>query len=237
MALTDNIVSYWKLDGNSNDAVGSNNGTDTAITYSNPNGIINNGAGFNGTTSIIYKGSPTGLPSGASDASLNFWINPVTLGAALISLVEWGSLAGTGTLFSIGFNGGTLQYFGNGNDFNSGGTPSTGAWHMITATLTGTSIKIYIDAAQVGGTGTLGASPNLGSADFGMGNLFNSSSTPIATFYSGAIDEVGIWTRVLPGADITSLYNGGAGIQYPFGAGPAVSSSTAGRDFMLNNAS
>jgi len=33
MALTDNLISYWKLDGNSTDSVGSNNGTDTSVSY------------------------------------------------------------------------------------------------------------------------------------------------------------------------------------------------------------
>ena len=53
MALRDNIVAYYKLDGNSNDSVGTNNGTDTAITYSVANGKINQGAGYNGSTSKI----------------------------------------------------------------------------------------------------------------------------------------------------------------------------------------
>ena len=33
MELIDSITSYWKLDGNSTDSVGSNNGTDTDISY------------------------------------------------------------------------------------------------------------------------------------------------------------------------------------------------------------
>jgi len=36
MALADNLVSYYKLDGDSDDAVGSNDGTDTNVLYSNP---------------------------------------------------------------------------------------------------------------------------------------------------------------------------------------------------------
>ena len=48
MALTDNLVSYWKLDessGNAADSVGSNTLTNTnTVTYSA--GKINNGADF-----------------------------------------------------------------------------------------------------------------------------------------------------------------------------------------------
>jgi hypothetical protein len=32
----------------------------------------------------------------------------------------------------------------------------------------------------------------------------------------GDIDEVGIWSRVLTSTEVTQLYNGGAGLQYPF---------------------
>ena len=30
------------------------------------------------------------------------------------------------------------------------------------------------------------------------------------------VDEIGIWTQALSTTDITQLYNGGAGLQYPF---------------------
>lgn len=52
------IKGYWKLNGNSNDYSGNgNNGTDTNITYSQSNGKLNQGAGFNGTSSIINTSS------------------------------------------------------------------------------------------------------------------------------------------------------------------------------------
>jgi hypothetical protein len=30
------------------------------------------------------------------------------------------------------------------------------------------------------------------------------------------LDEVGFWTRALSAAEVTSLYNSGNGLQYPF---------------------
>lgn len=51
MALTDNLISYYKLDSNSNDSVGTNNGTDTSVSY--VAGKIGNAASFNGSTSTI----------------------------------------------------------------------------------------------------------------------------------------------------------------------------------------
>ena len=42
-------------------------------------------------------------------------------------------------------------------------------------------------------------------------------------YFAGTIDEVGIWSRALTSTEVTSLYNGGAGFQYPFvtASGPA----------------
>ncbi len=45
MAIGDNLNAYWKLQGNSNDEINSNTGSDTGVTYSTDNGKIDQGAG------------------------------------------------------------------------------------------------------------------------------------------------------------------------------------------------
>ncbi|NTW31353.1 MAG: hypothetical protein HGB12_01740, partial [Bacteroidetes bacterium] len=52
-SLTTGLVSYWDMEGNSNDLWGSSNGTNTSITFSSANGKISQGAGFNGSSSKI----------------------------------------------------------------------------------------------------------------------------------------------------------------------------------------
>ena len=71
MALTDNLVSYYKLDGNSTDIVGAKNGTDTSITYSIDNGKIVQGAGFNGSSSKIDVSLPLNLNN---NFTINLWM-------------------------------------------------------------------------------------------------------------------------------------------------------------------
>jgi hypothetical protein len=59
-------VAYWKLDGDSNDAVGSNNGSDINVTYSTANGKVNQGAGFNvgaQVRSTLVRWCPVSLTS------------------------------------------------------------------------------------------------------------------------------------------------------------------------------
>lgn len=63
------IKGYWKLNGNSNDYSGNGyNGTDTAITYSQANGRLGQGAGFNGSSSKITT------TYSSSIASISFWV-------------------------------------------------------------------------------------------------------------------------------------------------------------------
>lgn len=57
------LVSYWPLDGNSNDAKGSNNGTDTSVTYGTsyvPYVNFGQGANYNGSA-YTDIGNPAGL--------------------------------------------------------------------------------------------------------------------------------------------------------------------------------
>lgn len=51
------VISYYKLDGNSTDSVGGNNGTDHSITYAAANGILVSGARFTtiGTANAVYN--------------------------------------------------------------------------------------------------------------------------------------------------------------------------------------
>ena len=76
MALTDNLISYYKLDSNSNDSVGTNNGTDTSVSY--VAGKIGNSGSFNGSTSIIKCPAASIRPTG--NFTVNAWIKTSVTG-------------------------------------------------------------------------------------------------------------------------------------------------------------
>ena len=76
MALTDNLVSYWKLDessGDAVDAVASLSAVNTSVTYSA--GKINNGAVYNGSAYHTIADNAAIKPS--SDISISCWVNVV----------------------------------------------------------------------------------------------------------------------------------------------------------------
>jgi len=201
MALTDNLVAYYKLDGNSNDSVGSNNGTDTSVSYSSSYGKINQGANFNGSNSKI-------LISGYNPSD-NFTIQAWALYKADNSTI-------------IGSNK-TFLYFRSDNKLefpytSSGTSPqvisdssvSYNNWYHVVVTISSNTIKLYINnvlKSNVSYTGSLVSGDNTG---------YIGTRDVSATWFNGYIDELGIWSRALSPTEVTALYNSGAGLQYPF---------------------
>jgi hypothetical protein len=58
-------------------------------------------------------------------------------------------------------------------------------------------------------------------------------------YYGGLLDEVGVWNRKLTPAEMAALYNGGAGVTYPFeqAAGGGWLTLADGSDFLLADGS
>ena len=213
MALTDNVSPYYKLDGDSNDdSTTSYNGTDTSITYSDANGVINNGAGFNGSSSKIL------LPAGVKQSgsfSIALWIKIDILGNYYITS-DWDGGArnyliatdSSGKLNFLSGNSSTSQDPTLTNDT----TLSIDTWYHVVFVRDGAKLTIYLNASADGtvtGSYTGGATSNVTY----LGTSVRSSSSD---FLDGAMDEVGFWSRALTSTEITTLYNGGNGLQYPF---------------------
>jgi hypothetical protein len=90
---------------------------------------------------------------------------------------------------------------------------STG-WHHLMVTYDGTTMLMYIDGvAQAPITITLDTSINnaSGTGTFGIGKA------GYAPFDGppGDMDEIGVWARCITPAEVTYLYNSGAGKAYP----------------------
>ena len=201
-ALADSLVSYWKFDSdNSTDSVGTNNGTDTSITYNAGNGKINNGAGFGGASQI--KTAMTGM----STFSTSVWFK-FTTGDYLLSLRN----AGNNANYNMTISGAPLKlhigsWDGSSGDVAGATTLSTGTWYHAVGVFNGASSIVYLNGAS-DGTGTL--QTHTSGTDFWMGSNGGISYT------TGAEDEVAIWSRALTSGEVSTLYNGGAGNQYPF---------------------
>lgn len=215
MALTDNLVSYWKLDessGNASDSVGSNTLTingDTSYTT----GKINNGARI--TTYIgggLSNASNLGIDGG--NVTIGGWFKMDTDIASGEGnfIAQYSTGTDTGYGISYYYNGGTRrigfwrlkQGVSQDQDYYNVSLGTT--WHFLVLTYNGTNVLGYLDGAQVTSASSSGNGVvNLGSI-FRISGCKNNSN----------FDEVGIWSRALSSTEVTELYNSGSGIQYPF---------------------
>jgi hypothetical protein len=247
MALTDNLVSYWTLDESSdgsgaitrNDSHGTNHLTDNNTTASAA-GIISNGADFelsNSERLSIADASQTGLDL-SGDFSFSFWLSLEQLPSTAASVFRFFDKQVGGTTRSYTIlsnnnvsNGIEVEVYGDGttsnrrigtspvNTFSAG---DVGVFRHIvcTFTLSGGTVRIYKDAvSQTITTNNAGSVASI----FNSANAFaigGRSDGAAGNFVDGIIDEVGVWNRVLTSDEVTELYNGGAGLAYPFTGTP-----------------
>lgn len=227
MALTDNLVAYYKLDGNSNDSVGSNNGTDSGITYNASYGKIGQGASGSGT-------SYTSIPSQTvfnlqSEFSIFSWVYLTSYGKGTSyqeDIVSKDNLTTNNRCFSFCVRGpadssntGKLRFAYNPlSDASVLSTSTVGlnGWHHVGIVSTQGTYTFYIDGSP-SGSGSKDITPVYqGTAPLSLRSAFN------IVYVEGMVgyqDEVGIWSRALTSTEVTALYNDGAGLTYPLSVG------------------
>lgn len=240
MALRDNLVSWWELNETSGtrvDAHGANNLSDNnTVLYAT--GKQGNAGDFEATNSeylSIADASQSGLDL-TTTLSLSVWVylesQPATNGTEVICGKDGNNT--TGRSYSLFYRdvGGTkmLTLFVDKNggvnasdyDFlNHNVTLSNATWYHVVVTWDGATktAKFYIDGTNVSSpTGTNVGTLHNSSEPFGIGAYYAGASW--GGFMDGLIDEVGLWARVLTGAEVTTIYNSGSGLNYA-GTSPA----------------
>lgn len=221
MALIDSIQNYWKLDessGNASDSAGSSTLTNNnSVTYNT--GVINNGAYFNGSNQYL-SGTIADIDSyasGWSTAGWVYWSSSTSSQKWFFAIPEsagWGTClignkdggVGSGYTFVYKIGTGTASEYG----VDSGATIPVGNWFHVAMTLESGGVRrLYLNGTQVH-THTRG-NPNNNSANIRLGGYGGGSY-----MWNGRQDEWGVWGRTLSASEISELYNGGAGLQYPF---------------------
>jgi len=210
-SLLTGIVSYYKFDENTGssvgDAAGANTGTWNGTLGSQwTTGKINSGGNFDGTDNSISLGSDTSLA--ISIFTFACWINIP-------------SFTGTGAIIcsNIGGNGGYEFRYNTSSKIEllksnvisigaSTGTISINTWTHVAITYDASGNYIFYINGSSSGSGT-----NLQS--FSLSNYYIGRQN-VNEWFNGKLDEFGIWSRVLTSSEVTTLYNSGAGKQYPF---------------------
>jgi hypothetical protein len=222
MSLAIDLISHWKLDEASGDAVdshGSNTLTETSGTIGTAAGKIGNARDFeSGDTELFSRADNASLSTGNIDFTFSAWVNFESLAANGALISKW-DLAGNVREYAVIFEAGFLKFLVSsaGTDTIavsavSLGAPSVGVWYFVVAWHdAGSSINIQVNNGAVDTlahlTGVIDST-----ASFCLGSL-----NEFAGYYlDGLLDEVSFWKRVLTPAERTNLYNSGAGLAYPF---------------------
>jgi hypothetical protein len=234
MALTDDLVSYWKMDETSGTRYDSNgyvvNDLADFNTVGYDTGVISNGGSFfAGSSEYLYRDSNTSLQLGSTNWTMAFWCKLAASNGYQTFIAKrsdttndreyqvWNcdgviqiQVSSSGTLFDTTLNLYPELY-----------PPPAGTWTFITTWYNGTSVFIQGNNGDVYSTSCAGVYN--GDAQFRLGV----SRDPGGDNLTGMIDEVGLWKCVLSSADKTKLYNGGTALTYPFHPYPTITSETA----------
>lgn len=103
---------------------------------------------------------------------------------------------------------GEVYCLAGGGENTSGGDISDGEWHLVTVTGAAGSIKLYVDATQVGSTFSSGSEINTES-DWVIGGTRYADNVNIGYPYKGWLNEVTFWDVTFTAAHVAQLYNNG----------------------------
>lgn len=218
-----NLIDYYRLEGNSNDAKGSQNGTDTAITYNTSNGKFGQGGGFNGTTSKILLPNSANFKQTGS-FTVGGWFKTSTTAVDQMIFTNFSSASSiyagwylevsplNKVLFASCKNTGSTT----GTDFQqiTGGTTVTnGVYHLGVGVWDGSNLRLYVDGVS---DATAVSWANAAAYKATMFPTIGAYDGTAALFFNGALDDAFIFSRVLTPAEISSLFASRGGNFLPF---------------------
>ncbi len=201
------LIAWWPGDNTATDIQGNNNGTlQNGATFAN--GIVGRAFSFDGVDDYVDVGD-VDLPG---TFTIDAWINPSSLGNKII--ISKDDLNASRSYF-FGLETGTLSAFvhSSGGQYTYYRTDSiitANNWQHVVVTYDGSAgagvkMTFYVNGVNV---------PILQVVDDGGGTPENNAfSTRIGIFgdgtgaFSGLIDEVEVFTRVLAPTEIANIYN------------------------------
>lgn len=220
--LLTNLQAYYKLDeasGNASDSSGNgytltNNGT---LPYAAA--LINNGGSYDATAKFLNLDSNLGVTNNDSPISISFWfkLKSEPASGSFYQFIYWTIRNGANeNQYAIYYylSGGVYHLITPGGD--STGALGTTNWYHVVFTYDGTNQTTYINGTQ---TSNLVASAQGGAGSsvsyIELGRYRDGNDNILSRYPNAYIDEVGLWSRTLTSGEVTSLYNGGAGLAYP----------------------
>ena len=205
-------ITYFRLDeasGNATDQINSLVATNTSATYGA--GKLNNAATYAG--SAFHTISDNAALKPTSDISIGGWIN-ITSTSSYQMMFAKGENAGDTRSYEMRAFASTtqieVQMRANGGSYILSRTTTaigTATWAHVIFTRSGTTNRFYVNGVLE----TLASNfTSVGNIDYNADDLWLGQRNGGFRF-NGKLDEIGIWNVALTSAEVTSLYNAGAG--------------------------
>lgn len=205
-AGTDGLVGWWKGEGTPNDSWGTHHGSVP------PPKVFAFGPGRSGSA-FFPKGGIARVPDSESlrptQLTASAWVKSVTPGMFGYLLSKSQTAGGVSYAFYTG-NAGGVRFFVN---LGANGLPISpiiypeavwdGAWHLITGTYDGATVRVYLDGLEVG-TGTEG----YGDIDYTSPTelVFGAYTTSGDYPFVGLLDDVQLYDRALTDEEVLASY-------------------------------
>jgi hypothetical protein len=181
----------------------------TTIWTSQFTGIYANGlsaAYYDGSTSYLQIDSGSGniadaLAGSVYTVSIWVYIDILVGDACLVCII---SATNTNVLYLYINSSGVLSIRGTGAALISSTTISVNTWTHITMTVSGTSVKLYVNGAMVY-TGTLSSSLSI----LGTNKIFAGAYRGATTvdYFTGYLGDIKLYNAELTAKEVTALYN------------------------------
>jgi len=209
-SLMSGLLAYWELE-DLTDSSGNGKTLTKTGTVNTATGKIDNGhsAAWSASNNLKHL-TVFSSNLGTGDVTLAAWMlqngqsnsyNPSIVSVGTLNRVYLTTTTTNGYAGFYGYDGGSLYA-------TSTTAVSNNAWHHLVGVRNGTSVKIYVDGVERGSN--TGTARNVNATGVYLGSRLDANDN----LGSATLDEVGVWNRALTAAEITDLYNGGAGMPF-----------------------
>ena len=220
---TSGLVAHYPFDGDYNDASGNGLHLSSLNAQGFSAGVINSAAVFSrSAASVLFSAPTTLLPSGNAARTVSAWFLPTD--ALESGLVSWGQtqFCRASVLYLAGLGHSTatqarrvtfLGWAGPNCNCDESGAPlamDDGAWHHAAFTYDGDAVRTFFDGVQMTSCSiSSGLNTPMGVPLVVGRNLENwwdsSGDRGQPFFFTGAIDELFVFSRALTGMEISQL--------------------------------
>lgn len=197
------LVSYYTMEDANDDKASNNLTNNNTVTFTT--GKFNNAGSFNGSNQSLSLTNGSTFFTGSSAKAFSCWINPSSQPGTGVrkTFLSWGNTTHR-LLLAYKDTGGTKYISisdGATNQDVSAQTLSNGTWYNIVASLSGSTLTIWLNGVSIG-TPTVNIVS--GSQGFGIGDIRPETGEN----FPGLIDDVAIFSRALTQTDVNIINYG-----------------------------